>query len=83
MHEYSIVQAMFELIDRVGQAHRAKSIRLVRVTLGEFAGVDPDLFTTAYEVFRIDTLCADAPLQIVRVTGSDELVLDRLELEVA
>jgi len=82
MHEFSIVQAMFEQIDRIVEDHDARSVRRVRVALGEFAGVDPTLFTTAYEVFRINTVCADAPLQIERVPGTDDLLLEQLELEV-
>jgi hydrogenase nickel incorporation protein HypA/HybF len=82
MHEYSIVQAMFEQIDQISHSHHARSVRRIRVTIGEFAGVDPGLFRTAYEVFRIDTPCANAVLQIERVPQSDELLLDQLELEV-
>jgi len=81
MHEYSLVQAMFERIDAVAANERASAVRRVRVTIGDTAGVDPDLFRTAYGVFRIGTLCADAPLDVVSVHGGD-LMLDRLELEV-
>lgn len=83
MHEYSIVQAMFDQIERLTQTHRARSVRRVRVRIGEFAGVDPTLFQSAYEVYRIDTLCADAVLQIQQVPSSDDLILDQVELEVA
>ncbi len=82
MHEYSIVQAMFEQIDRLAQTHGACSVRRIRVQIGEFAGVDPTLFQSAYEVYRIDTPCADALLQIERVAGGDDLILDQVELEV-
>ncbi len=82
MHEYSIVQAMFEQIDRLAQTHGACSVRRIRVQIGEFAGVDPTLFQSAYEVYRIETPCADALLQIDRVTGGDDLILEQVELEV-
>ena len=83
MHEYSIVQAMFDQIDRLMQTHGARSVRRVRVRIGEFAGVDPALFQSAYEVYRIDTMCADAVLQIQQVPASDDLILEQVELEVA
>jgi hydrogenase nickel incorporation protein HypA/HybF len=82
MHEYSLVQAMFDQIGEVIVAQRAQSVRRVRVRIGTGAGVEPVLFRTAYDVFRVNTLCAGAPLEIVRVEASDELVLDQLELEV-
>ena len=82
MHEYSIVQAMFEQIDRVARTHGAQAVRRIRVQIGEFAGVDPALFQSAYEVYRIGTPCADAVLQIDRVAAGDELILEQVELEV-
>lgn len=81
MHEYSLVQAMFDRIDAVAAEQRAVAVRRVRVTIGDDAGVEPELFQTAYGVYRIRTMCADAPLEIARARGSD-LTLDSLELEV-
>jgi hydrogenase nickel incorporation protein HypA/HybF len=82
MHEYSLVQAMFDQIGAAMRTHGALSVRRVRVRIGARAGVEPELFRTAYDVFRVRTACADAPLDIVDVAASDELTLDRLELEV-
>lgn len=82
MHEYSLVQAMFHQIDEVARAQHALSVKRVHVRIGDGAGVEPALFHTAYDVFRVDTLCSDASLDIESVADSDELMLDRLELEV-
>lgn len=113
MHEYSIVQSLVDSVtaavgDRVGaRVHR------VRVTIGEVSGVDCDLLTTAFEVFREGTLCEHAALAIERVparwecprcgivlprgavlrckpcneparlAAGEEIILQRIELEVA
>jgi hydrogenase nickel incorporation protein HypA/HybF len=82
MHEYSLVQAMFDRIDDIVRDRGAVSVRRVRVRMGEFSGVDPALFQTAYEVFRVKTWCADAPLEITRAGRTDDLLLEQLELEV-
>jgi len=82
MHEYSIVQAMFDQIERVADAHGAVAVRRIRVTVGEYAGLDPQLFQSAYEVYRVGTRCADAVLDIERVAAGDDLVLEQVELEV-
>jgi hydrogenase nickel incorporation protein HypA/HybF len=82
MHEYSLVQAMFDQIGEVVQRQHALSVRRVRVRIGDAAGVEPTLFQTAYDVFRVRTVCAEAPLEITTIPASDELVLDQLELEV-
>jgi hydrogenase nickel incorporation protein HypA/HybF len=81
MHEYSLVQAMFDQIAGVMAENHAQAIRRVRVRIGRLAGVDPDLFRTAYDVFRVRTFCADAPLEI-EDGPSDELILEQVELEV-
>ena len=82
MHEYSLVQAMFDQIGAAVRSHGAIAVRRVRVRMGTRAGVEPALFQTAYDVFRVKTVCESAPLDIVPVPSSDELLLDQLELEV-
>ena len=112
MHEYSVVQAMFEQIERTAGAHHATAVRRVHVRLGASAGVDPLLLRTAYDTFRAGTVCADAPIEIAEIPvrwvcpgghgdlvpgtpltctacgrpaqllSGDEIVLDRVELEV-
>jgi hydrogenase nickel incorporation protein HypA/HybF len=82
MHEYSLVQAMFGQIGDAVRTHGAIAVRRVRVRIGSRAGVEPTLFQTAYDVFRVRTICDAAPLEIVPVSSSDELLLDQLELEV-
>ena len=81
MHEYSLVQAMFDQIGDVVRANRALAVRRVHVRIGRLAGVEPELFRTAYDLFRFKTWCNDAPLVIEDAAG-DELLLERLELEV-
>ena len=112
MHEYSIVQS---LVDSVAAAvgERVASVHEVHVAIGEMAGVDCGLLTTAYDVFRAGTLCEHAALTIERIparwdcprchiaiasgaflrcvdcnepaqlASGDEIVLQRIELEVA
>jgi hydrogenase nickel incorporation protein HypA/HybF len=73
MHEYSIVQS---LVDSVAVAVGAREasvhrpiVHRVDVAIGELAGVDCALLTTAFEVFRAGTICENAALQIERVAA--------------
>jgi len=112
MHEYSLVQAMYDEVERLARSRGATAVHRVTVRIGESAGVDPGLLASAYEIFRVHTICERAPLEIVTVPvrwtcpgghgpiapdavlrcatcgapasleGGDELVLERVELEV-
>jgi hydrogenase nickel incorporation protein HypA/HybF len=112
MHEYSIVQALVDRVDREARARRATAVHRLSIRIGELSGVDPDLLTTAYETFRERTICDGAELDVrmvaarwecpvcgsaisrgdlltcptcrvpARLTEGDEIMLDRIEMEV-
>jgi hydrogenase nickel incorporation protein HypA/HybF len=112
VHEYSIVQAMFDQIEAAAREKHAVAVRRVAVRIGAAAGVEVPLLRTAYELYRERTICADAPLDVeqvpvrwicpaghgevqtggplvcrecgrpARLESGDEIVLERLELEV-
>jgi hydrogenase nickel incorporation protein HypA/HybF len=112
MHEYSIVQAMFDQIEAQARERHAVAVRRVVVRIGVAAGVDVPLLKTAYDTFRVRTICDSAPLDVeeigerwtcpaghgdipsghrltcdvcarpARLAAGDEIVLERLELEV-
>ncbi len=112
MHEYSIVQALFDQIERTARSRGATAVHRVRVRIGEVAGVEVALLRTAYDVYRVRTICEHAPLDVesvaarwicpeghaeirrgeplvcptcgrpARLAAGDEIVLERVELEV-
>lgn len=112
MHEYLIVQAMFDQITAQARQRQAIAVKRVCVRIGASAGVDVPLLKTAYDTFRVRTICEDAPLDVdevparwscpvghgdiasgrrltcetcgrpARMVSGDEIVLERLELEV-
>jgi hydrogenase nickel insertion protein HypA len=67
MHEYSIVQAMFDQIDQVARERHAAGVRRVSVRIGEAAGLDVGLFRSAFELFRERTICEGAELAVEEV----------------
>lgn len=52
MHEASLVDALFDQVDETMGAHPSGRLRLLCVRVGELAGVEPELFRTAFEVLR-------------------------------
>lgn len=69
MHEYSIVQALLERVEREADAHRATQVHRVQVSIGELAGVEVELLRTAYETIRHRTCCHGAELEVHRIAA--------------
>ena len=112
MHEYSLIQALVERVEVEARTRAAVSVHRLGVRIGESAGVDIDLFKTAYLTFRERTVCERAELDIevvpvrwacgrcgdaieeghrlqcprchspARLVAGDEIMLDRIEMEV-
>ena len=66
MHEYSLVDALLRRVEDEARQRNATAIHGIKVSLGELAGVEPELFRTAYVTFRAGTLCEMATLEILR-----------------
>ena len=81
MHEYSIVQALYQVVANQAAAKGATRVHEVRVRIGELSGVDVGLLDTAWKTFRVRTICETAPMEVNLVAG-DDLVLERIVLEV-
>ena len=70
MHEYSIVAALCERACLEAEPHASAKISRLRVSIGELAGVDPQLLATAWETFRAAGGCEDADLDVREVTAA-------------
>lgn len=64
MHEYSLVQALLDCVEREARSHHARAVHRVTVRIGAFGGVEPELFATAFEMSRVGTLCEHAELEL-------------------
>ena len=113
MHEYSLVEALLARVEREAQRRNAVAVRRLSLRIGDLAGVERELFETAYATCREGTACAEAELVVrpvrvrwacsacgkdmasgdvltcpdcrspARLVEGDEIVLDRIEMEVA
>lgn len=64
MHEYSLVQSLLDQVESIRLAERADRVVSVHVNIGEFSGVEPDLFREAFEVLIESTPAHDATLDL-------------------
>jgi hydrogenase nickel incorporation protein HypA/HybF len=60
MHEYGLVQALLERVEREASAHDAAAVPRITVRIGPLAGVDRQLVADAYRMCRPGTRCEDA-----------------------
>ena len=70
MHEYSIVQSLYDAVAAQASARGAIAVHGLRVRIGELSGVDPGLLDTAWKTFRVKTICEEAPLDIEIVAAA-------------
>jgi hydrogenase nickel insertion protein HypA len=112
VHEYSIVQALYDSVVTQAAARGAVAVHGVQVRIGELSGVDTGLLDTAWRTFCVRTICEHAPMDVevvaaswacplcgtavargghlrcpacgsaARLTQGDEIVLDRIVMEV-
>lgn len=67
MHEFALVKTLLEQVDRLRCTQPAGRVVAIHVSVGEFSGVEPELFQEAYEVsIETSPLCG-AELQMTRV----------------
>jgi hydrogenase nickel incorporation protein HypA/HybF len=67
MHEYSIVQSLFDQIGRIARERHASAVTRVAVRIGSAAGVDVTLLRSAYDLYRVRTMCEEAVLDVEEV----------------
>ena len=67
MHEHSLVRALLRQVAELAAEHSSSRIVSVRVRIGEFSGVEPDLLSSAYDDLVQNTPLQDAALSMERV----------------
>jgi len=56
-----------ERIEAETSARGATAVHRVRITIGEVAGIEPELLASAFSILREGTICQHAVLDITRV----------------
>jgi len=64
MHERSLVRRLLTQVEELMAEHDADRVEVVRLSVGEFSGVDPALLRTAFHEMAADTPVGDARLQL-------------------
>jgi len=60
MHEYSVVQALLEQVEKYASENDAEQVTKVVVKIGAMSGVEPHLLEIAFNTFKEKTVCDGA-----------------------
>lgn len=67
MHERSLVRSLLRQVQTLAAEHPADRVAAIRVRIGEFSGVEPELLQTAYEEMAVATSLCGAEFVVQRV----------------
>jgi len=67
MHERSLVKALLRQVESVAREHPGSHVVSIRVRIGEFSGVEPDLLASAYDDLVQDSALCGSTLGMERV----------------
>jgi hydrogenase nickel incorporation protein HypA/HybF len=67
MHERSLVRALLRQVADLAREHPGGQVQQVRVRIGEFSGVEPELLAMAYDELVQRTALQESTLAIERV----------------
>ena len=67
MHEMAITQSILDVAQQAAQEHGARQVKSVRIVLGEYSGVVPQLLQDCFDVISRDTITQGARLDIRRL----------------
>lgn len=62
MHEYSIVASLINVCEKEADKQHAKAIKTIVLKVGRLSGIETHFLTQCFDVFKEDTLCANATL---------------------
>ena len=66
MHEYSLVRGLLTQVDEMRCQHQADSVVSIKLTVGEFSGIEADLLHSAFEELSQGTALEGAILELTR-----------------
>ena len=66
MHEFSLVRALLDQVAAICREQDADGVASIRVRVGEFSGVEPDLFRFAFESLVEGTPMSRAELELIQ-----------------
>jgi len=67
MHELSLIANLFDIMEKKANEKNAKKITYVKLKVGILSGAVPELLENAFEIYKKNTVAAEAELDIEKV----------------
>lgn len=67
MHEMAITQSILDIAVSEAEKHKAKKVRQIKIRIGEYSGVVPQLIQEYYNLISRGTIAEQAELILERV----------------
>lgn len=67
MHEAGIASNVLEIAEEEARKRGARSIRLVKMRVGEFSGIVADSLEFAFDALKVETMASQARLEIEHI----------------
>ncbi|MBD5165503.1 hydrogenase/urease nickel incorporation protein HypA [Helicobacter sp.] len=64
MHEFSIVSSLLESCEEIAHNNHATKVLAIHLDIGERSGVNVSLLKSAFEEFKVGSLCEESKLLI-------------------
>lgn len=69
MHELSLMQSIFEIVENEMKKYNLPRIDLIKIKVGELVGIEESSFRFAFDVMKEDTGLAKAEMELIYVPG--------------
>lgn len=66
MHEYSVARALLRQVEEIRLAQQANRVQAIRICIGEFSGVEPELLQMAFDALA-ETAMSKTRLEMRRI----------------
>jgi hydrogenase nickel incorporation protein HypA/HybF len=67
MHELSLIANLFDILEEKATEQKANKIVHVKLQVGLLSGAVPELLKTSFDIYKKDTMAAEAVLEIEEV----------------
>lgn len=69
MHEMSLAESVLQMIEGMARSQDFKSVKMVRLEIGQLSSVEPEAFRFAFEAVTRGSIASGACLDVIETAG--------------